>query len=157
MTDPSKKMVCGMFSRLLSKVGLCTLFARSAMKYIFTAKTKKTVKLSDGHIVMIAVGVPTTTSSTSEKGSYNMRSVSTSEMIQAFGEEEYIKANEAFAGRKHHFPKNLKLMTDEERNQLIAETVWAYGYNVAAEEFAPLSKSRIYEIVNEEQNRRAAR
>lgn len=85
-----------------------------------------------------------------------MKSVTTSEMIQAFGEEEYIKANEAFAGRKHHFPKNLKLMTDEERNQLIAETVWASGYDEAAEEF-DLSKSRIYEIVNEEQNRRAAR
>lgn len=77
-----------------------------------------------------------------------MKYVSTEEMIQIFGEDEYIKANEAFAGRKHHFAKNLKLLSDEDRNRMIVETVQATGnYKAIAEDFG-LSESTVYRIVN---------
>ena len=80
-----------------------------------------------------------------------MKNVSTKEMIQVFGEDEYIKANEAFAGRTHHFAKNLKLMSDEERNRLIVELARATdaNYKAIAERFEGLSKSMIYKIVND--------
>lgn len=77
-----------------------------------------------------------------------MKYISTEEMIRMFGEEEYIKANEAFAGRKHHFPKNLKLMTDEDRNRMIVEAAQGgVPYNEIAADF-DLSESRIYDIIN---------
>ncbi len=78
-----------------------------------------------------------------------MRTISTKEMIDMFGEEKYLEANKAFMGGRHFFGKHPKPMTDEERNALIVETVQATGdYKAAAEQFE-LSVKRIYDIVNQ--------
>ncbi len=80
-----------------------------------------------------------------------MRNVTRNEMIDMFGEEKYLEANEAFAGRNHYFAKNMKTMTDEERNKLIVELAYALvPLDDIAERFE-LSKSRIYSILNSEQ------
>ena len=77
-----------------------------------------------------------------------MRTISTKEMIDMFGEEKYLEANKAFMGGRHFFGKHPKPMTDEERNALIVETAQAgVKCEVIAKEYK-LSVSRVRDIIS---------
>ena len=78
-----------------------------------------------------------------------MKNVTDDELKQVIGDESAKKLNEIFAGRNRYFPKNVKLMTDAERNELILEAARAgIHYKQIAEGFE-LSESRIYDIIRD--------